>query len=44
MLGLYDRTPKRAKVILDGWWEFCTDPDERGEKALDFARFSSQST
>ena len=33
MLGRYDRTPDRPKIILDGWWEFCTDPDERGEDA-----------
>jgi len=33
MLGRYDRTPDRPKIILDGWWEFCTDPDERGRNA-----------
>jgi len=33
MLGLYDRTPKREKMVLDGWWQFCTDPDDEGEHA-----------
>ncbi len=27
MLGLYDRTPSRRKVILDGWWQFAVTPD-----------------
>ncbi len=31
MLGLFDRTPDRPKIILDGWWEFCTDPGEQGQ-------------
>lgn len=39
MLGLYDRTPRRRKVILDGWWEFCTDPSEQGESGAYFAHF-----
>lgn len=39
MLGLYDRTPAREKVTLDGWWEFITDPDETGEEERWFADF-----
>lgn len=31
MLGLYDRTPDRPKIILDGWWQFCTDPEQEGQ-------------
>jgi len=31
MLGRYDRTPDRPTIVLDGWWEFCTDPGEQGE-------------
>ncbi|MFN2154957.1 MAG: glycoside hydrolase family 2 protein [Anaerolineae bacterium] len=31
MLGRYDRTPDRPTIVLDGWWEFCTDPEEQGE-------------
>ena len=33
MIGLNDRTPERTKVVLDGWWSFCTDPDQAGETA-----------
>jgi beta-glucuronidase len=33
MLGRYDRTPDRNKIVLDGWWAFCTDPDDKGEEA-----------
>jgi beta-glucuronidase len=31
MLGRYDRTPDRPTIVLDGWWEFCTDPEEQGD-------------
>ena len=33
MLGLYDRTPGRDKIELDGWWHFVTDTQETGEAA-----------
>jgi beta-glucuronidase len=39
MLGLYDRTPGRRKVVLDGWWEFCTDPLSSGEADAYYDRF-----
>ena len=39
MLGLYDRTPLRRKVDLDGWWDFVTDEDEQGERARFFDEF-----
>ncbi len=32
MLGLYDRTPSRAKLVLDGWWQFLADPDAEVEE------------
>jgi beta-glucuronidase len=41
MLGLYDRTPRRDKVILDGWWQFCTDPQQQGKDAGYVAAFPS---
>ena len=41
MLGLYDRTPKREKVKLDGWWTFCTDPEEQGEREDYVSQFPS---
>ena len=41
MLGLYDRTPEREKVVLDGWWTFCTDPEESGELDGYVAQFPS---
>jgi len=33
MLGLYDRTPERRKVVLDGWWQFVVDPQDQGDGA-----------
>lgn len=39
MLGLYDRTPRRNKVMLDGWWDFCLDPQDEGEGAGYVSRF-----
>ncbi len=35
MLGLYDRTPARQKVVLDGWWQFSVAPEEDDEQATD---------
>jgi beta-glucuronidase len=42
MLGLYDRTPKRQKMSLDGWWELAIDPDEQGQGPQDLASLSSR--
>lgn len=39
MLGLYDRTPLRRKVDLDGWWDFVIDSDDQGEQARYFSDF-----
>jgi len=41
MLGLYDRTPDRNEVVLDGWWTFCTDPDDQGLDQDYVAQFPS---
>ncbi|MBL7201771.1 MAG: beta-galactosidase [Anaerolineae bacterium] len=42
MLGLYDRTPKRAKVTLDGWWELCIDREELCETPADLDRLQAR--
>ena len=35
MRGLYDRTPSRHKLELDGWWSFPTDPQETCQDLAD---------
>lgn len=42
MLGLYDRTPLRAKVALDGWWDFVIDSDDVGVTEEYYLRYPEE--